>query len=338
MYYKKTPKFLFCIILIALICVTGIVTWSAYIYKPYIVKAQSVITVENKSPITVPVNAKIKTLNIFEGKKVIKGDILIEQETLEIDLQIDQIKVYVNYYELRTRLFERLIKYIDLDYSKDEAGQCFDKKDMEELEFYNYMSGYELEKKQYTGNSTLLKKLKQQNLDTYYAQRESCKIEYNKYFSQIEAYQKNKDAYIIRAENDGVVHLNVSLNKGMFLQAGSILGTITNDGDEMIAECYLSASDRPKVKVGDRVKLALDGLSQNEFGTIDGEVTFIDSDATSAEGNYYFVAKIKLDKTSLKSEKNTIQLSFGMKAEARIIYNETTYLKYFLEQIGIRVK
>lgn len=53
---------------------------------------------------------------------------------------------------------------------------------------------------------------------------------------------------------------------------------------------------------------------------------------------YYFKAIIKLDKTTLSSKRNTVDLVYGMQAEARITYEQTTYLNYFLEQIGIHIK
>lgn len=63
----------------------------------------------------------------------------------------------------------------------------------------------------------------------------------------------------------------------------------------------------------------------------------IDSNAT-AEDAYYYKGIIKLEKNTLESKRNNVALSYGKQGEARIIYEETTYLRYFLEQIGINIK
>lgn len=338
MYHKATPKFLFYIIIIFVVAIVGIVTWSAFITKPYIVKAQSILTVENKSVITVAANANIKSISIKEGDLVKLGDILLVQDTLEIDLQIAQINTTIAHYGNRILLYDRLIDYISNDYDKDEPQHCFDKTNIEELEFYNYMSAYALEKASYVGQEILLANLKLQKLDTYLSQRNSHKTEYNKVITQKKAYEDSKNIYIIKANSSGIIHLNGALNQGMFLQAGSNIGSILSDKDALFAECYLNAIDRPKVNIGDKVKLAIQGLSQNEYGVLKGELVFIDSNATATENNYFFKAKVLLDKSSISSDKNTIILLNGMQAESRIVYEETTYLKYFLEQIGIKIK
>jgi len=51
----------------------------------------------------------------------------------------------------------------------------------------------------------------------------------------------------------------------------------------------------------------------------------------------YFKVKIKLDKTNLEDAKGEkVNLSIGMVTETRLKYEKITYMKYFLELIGVK--
>lgn len=144
---------------------------------------------------------------------------------------------------------------------------------------------------------------------------------------------------MVTAKVDGVVHLNTPLTVGMVLQGGSLVGTITNSEEELIVETMLPSTDRPRIHVGDEVSLVIGGLNQAEYGTVPGQVISIDEDATidSEKGNIYFKVRVKPDKTYLEDSKGErVNLTIGMVAETRVKYEKITYMKYFLELIGIK--
>lgn len=338
MYKKKIPNFLFWIVIVVFIVITGIIIWSAFVIKPYVVKSQGIVTVEDKSLITVSANANIEEINIWEGKRVKKGDILIVQEATEINAQVYQINAYIDYYNSRLELFDRLILYAQNDYSIDEENNCFDNSLLEELEFYNYMYTYISTFESYSGNIEMQETYKKQQINNYLIERNSLKEELIQYEAQKKVYELTKENYVIKAQSSGIVHLDTYLNKGAFLQAGSFIGSIVNDESDFIIECYLTAADRPKITVGDKVNVAISGLPKNEFGIITGKLIFIDTDATYSDGNNYIKAIVMLDEQIIKSDKVEVKLSFGMQAESRITYDEISYLNYFLGQLGIDVK
>ena len=141
------------------------------------------------------------------------------------------------------------------------------------------------------------------------------------------------------AQSSGIIHINSPLTTGMVLQGGALVGTITNKEDELIIETMLPSSDRPRIHNGDEVSIMVGGLLQSEYGTIPGKVLNIDEDATvdNEKGNVYFKAKIKPDRTYLEDSKGEkVNLTIGMVTETRVKYEKITYMKYILEQIGVK--
>ena len=78
---------------------------------------------------------------------------------------------------------------------------------------------------------------------------------------------------------------------------------------------------------------------QAEYGTVPGKVISIDEDATldNENGNVYFKVKVKPDVTYLEDSKGErVNLTIGMVTETRVKYEKITYMKYFLELIGVK--
>ncbi|MBZ9606706.1 HlyD family efflux transporter periplasmic adaptor subunit [Clostridium estertheticum] len=151
---------------------------------------------------------------------------------------------------------------------------------------------------------------------------------------------KSAKEYKVVAPKDGKLHLSATITKGMVLQAGNVLGSITGKEEELIIKTLLPSSERPRIHEGDEVAVAVAGLNQAEYGTIKGKVLNIDGDATidSEKGNVYFEVKVKLDKNYLADKKGEkVNLTLGMVTETRVKYEKITYMKYFMEQIGIKL-
>jgi hypothetical protein len=158
-------------------------------------------------------------------------------------------------------------------------------------------------------------------------------------FRIIELNFKSTDEYQLYVQRSGIIHLNAPLKKGMVLQGGSLLGSISNTDEDIIVEALIPSSDRPRIHEKDEVSLAVGGLNQAEYGTLNGKVIAIDEDATidNEKGNILFKVKIKPDKNYLEDKKGEkVNLTLGMVTEARVKYEKITYMKYFMEQIGIK--
>ena len=126
--------------------------------------------------------------------------------------------------------------------------------------------------------------------------------------------------------------------EGMVVQAANAVGSIANENDQYIVTAYLSVNDRPRVNIGDDVNIEVSGLAQNTYGNLKGRLVSVDNDITASQNGEqtFFRSRIEIDKPYLISSKgNKVNISNGMAAEARIIYDEMSYFDYFLESLGL---
>lgn len=114
---------------------------------------------------------------------------------------------------------------------------------------------------------------------------------------------KTLEKYKIYAQIDEVVHFVRKVDEGMYFGTGTSLGVI-NANEDVILEVFLNSSDKAKVSVGNHVSLTVDGLIQNEYGTVSGTLTKIDSDSTYTENGYFYKGIIKLDCQEINSKKH----------------------------------
>ena len=268
--------------------------------------------------------------------------------------QIQQADGQIEIYDKRIALLKRA------ENDATKGTNTFNKNNADELEFYNKllnsyakMAEYKVDEEslrnqgstddqinQYKNQSKI--KTDQIYYDTILSftnERNQLELEKEKLQSQKSAISNSTDEYVLYASNNGKVHLNSEVKNGMVLQGGAQIGTISNEDSELMIEVSLLSSDRPRIHEDDDVSIEVAGLNQVEYGTIFGKVIGIDEDATidSQKGNVYFKVKIKPDKDYLQDKKGEkVNLTLGMVTETRVKYEKITYMKYFLEQIGIQ--
>lgn len=138
-----------------------------------------------------------------------------------------------------------------------------------------------------------------------------------------------------------MVHLNNNISKGMVLQAGGAIGSITNTSEDIIIEALISEADRPRIDINQEVEVVVQGLSQSEYGVIVGKVTKIDEDATidQEKGNIFFKIKVEPNKNYVVGSKGQkVILKPGMVTETRVKYEKISYMQYFAEKLGFKAK
>lgn len=354
LYDKKPPRFMFYIILITLVLITGFLVWSTKSVKTYMVKGQGIVTTEGKSNLMAKISGEIKEVHIEEGKEVKAGDVLLVFHSPEPKYQLQQADGQIKILNKRIKLLKR---------AEDEATKgtnTFDKNDAEEAEFYNKLVNSYIKQKEYYVDEASLKKqgytedqIKQyteqskikkdqiyfETILSFTNEISQLKMEKSKLLAQSESIDSSTEEYKLCAPSSGKVHLNTPLNKGMVLQGGSLLGTISTTDENVIVETLIPSIDRPRIHEKDEVSLAVGGLNQAEYGTLKGQVIGIDEDATidNEKGNVFFKVKVKPEKNYLEDKKGEkVNLTLGMVTETRVKYEKITYMKYFLEQIGIK--
>lgn len=354
LYDKTPPRFMIYMIFIVTALIVAFLVWSDKSIKTYVVKGQGIVTTENKANIMASMSGVIKEVNVEEGKEVKAGDVLFALNPTDPNLQLDQVNGQIDYENKRIAYLVRAEK------DATKGANSFDQKNADEVEFYNRLSGSYARKKEYAIDEAALKtqgytddqikqykdqqkiKLNELYYDTITgltSEKNQLKTDKNKLEAQRLALTKSLEEFKIVAPQDGKMHLNTSITKGMVLQAGNLLGSISSNKDGLVIQTMLSSSDRPRIHVGDEVALAVAGLNQSEYGTIKGKVISIDEDATidNEKGHVYFNVKVKPEKTYLQDKKGEkVNLTLGMVTETRVKYEKITYMKYFLEQIGVK--
>lgn len=159
---------------------------------------------------------------------------------------------------------------------------------------------------------------------------------------QLSAYQSQDALTVVKASNEGYIHYLTTLKEGVNIQKGQTVAEIsTNDDSQMIVEAYIQASDISKVKVQDDVKVAIEGVSVQKFGTLSGKLNSIDSGTLTQEtenGNMIlYKCLVSLDKKELKSTNGTsIDVIKSMPVTARIVYEKETYLDWLLDLLSFK--
>lgn len=354
LYDKNPPKFMVLIILIVLSLIVGFLVWADVSIKTYVVKAQGIVTADNKTNIMTNITGQLSSVNVKEGQKVKAGDVLFTINPSDSNLQLEQANAELKYDNERIALLTRAEK----DAAK--GTNSFNKNNPNELEFYNRLQDNYAKEGEYTVDAKALKaqgytddmikqqqdqaktKLNELHYDTilsFTTEKDQDEADKAKVEGQIDALKSSLSSYKITAETSGIVHLVAPLTTGTVIQQGNSLGSISDTSKGIIIETLLQSSDRPMVSVGDDVSIAVLGLNQEEYGTIKGKVVSIDQDADidSQKGTVYFNLKVKPEKTFLKDRKGQkVNLALGMTTETRVDYDKITYMKYFLEQIGIK--
>lgn len=348
------------IILIVIIILIAVITWSMYSIKTYVVKGQGIVTTQNKQHIMSPVSGTVEEIHIEEGKKVNKGDLLLSLKPTQPNLQIEQANKQIAY--LNERL--KLLNQAQVNVSK--GTNDFDKKKSTELEFYNKLNVLQMKIKEFEfskGTEDTLKqqsytdeqiidyknkatnKIEQAKYDTlseFTKEKKEIEMEINKLEAQKGALVKSLEEYKIFATDEGKFHFDNKITMGMVIQAGSLIGNLAGVGENLIIEVNVPAAERVKVKVKDDVEMVVAGLNQSEYGTIKGKIISIAEDATIDEkkesNNIYFKVQVKPENNYLTDKNNKkVNLSLGMLTEIRIKYEKISYLKYMAELIGIKI-
>ncbi|MFN7249516.1 MAG: HlyD family efflux transporter periplasmic adaptor subunit [Anaerobacillus sp.] len=149
--------------------------------------------------------------------------------------------------------------------------------------------------------------------------------------------------HFVNATQSGELHYVLPLATGMSVQQNQILGEIASNGEDIYIDAYIQASDRSRVEVGKNVKVSIIGVNNYRFGSLSGVVDFIEPGTLQNESSdgamVYYRARVRLEETSLKSKSGeVIELIRSMPVEARVVYEEETYLDWVMNLLNLKAK
>ncbi len=359
LFDKNVPAFGYMLILVVSAILVGVIIWSIFAPKTYMIKATGIVTSENANYVMSAFGGTITDSKMQEGVLVKKGDTLFCVNSSEYNIQSKQLNENLIIYQTRIEQYRKLIKSI-----KDDKNY-FNSSDYADNLYYTTFEAYKSQVKQSEFDASTYKnygytdeqieieisKAQAKTAEIYYSAIQNaenaiaeCELQIASINSQLSALQSGKEEYEITASASGTLHLLADYKNGMVVQAGAAIATITPENDEVIIEAYVNPADRARMNDNDTVQITVSGLTQSIYGKISGQVIQIDSNVTSQENNKgesssVFKVKIKPDYSYLISKSgDKINLSNGMMAEASIQYDKVTYFNYVMEKIGFLVR
>lgn len=160
--------------------------------------------------------------------------------------------------------------------------------------------------------------------------------------SQLSVYAEQDSLVEIKADNEGEVHYLTPMHIGLGIQQNQTFAEISTNGDEQkIIEVFLRSYERSKVKVGQDVKINVQGVNSTQYGMLKGSIVSIDNGTITQEtsnGNQsYYRIRIVSDNYILKGgdADDTIDVLKSMPVQAQIVYEEETYFMWILEMLNL---
>lgn len=359
MFDKDIPPFGYMLVGIVFFAMLGIVIWSTFAHKAYMVRAEGSVTSSDSNYVMPSFTGEIAESFMEEGKLVQKGDVLFVVKSLDFDLQEEQLADSEENYEEQLAQYDKLIRSIKEDTNYFDAGENKDSL------YYSMFENYKAQVAQNEVDTTMYKsygytdeqieselvKAQSKKSELYYTALQTAENARRELENQLEsaraqlsAVGNGKNEYEVKASATGTLHLLSDYKTGMVVQTASPVATITPEMADTVVDAYISTADMARIHEGDEVQIEVNGLSQTIYGNIFGSVQRIDSNVTTMESgengsSQVFKIRILPEMDYLVSKTgDKVNLSNGMTVEARIIYDKMTYFDYVLEKLGVKYK
>ncbi len=158
-----------------------------------------------------------------------------------------------------------------------------------------------------------------------------------------EQYKKALDRVsrtVIRAPSAGIV-LNLRFKTaGGVIKAGEPILDMVPTDDTLLVDGRILPRDVHKVAVGAPAYVIFPSYPQHRLQRIEGKVSFVTADALQDDktGERYFLAKVAVDRKSLKQNAPEIEMVPGLPAEVYITTAERTLLSYLLQPLRLAIE
>jgi len=331
LYMRNPPKFAYIFTVVVIAVLVVILIWSSFAIKAEEVESTGIIVTEDRFVIMSEVTGTIVEISLKEGDAAEKGDIILSFDKTGIDLEISALE------NEKDRLSNRIgyiDKMIDATYRSNPMQPFSNTGD--QREFYSMFQIYSSSHASCLGNQELINALNSQTRAPLHAERNAASTSLTNTEASLKAYENSLSKYDIVAMCPGIIHYDVFIGKGMVLPAGTHLGSISSSESTTIIEMYVPSFQRSRIDIEQECKFTVDGLPQTEYGHISGKVRSISSDAFIQSNGAFFKVVIEFDADMIEDSKGgEVNLVNGMTVRAWITYEKMTYLKYWLDQLGL---
>lgn len=338
-YNRKPRKYIYFFIIMSIIIIISAVVWASIAKKEEVINLHGSIKSDEIRQISTVVNGKVMQCNVDEGKEVKKDELLI---VIEHNQQLSD----KNYLEKQLEVLNEVSSTIDKAIDSLNAGKnlltkgssLYYKVDTYFVQ-YNQLSMNVITPEDKQKSEASQQSMKSGFMAELQEQKNNTQKEIDKDNSDLEKTNGQiKDSYIY-APCDGIVNLNAEVKVDSVVQAGQVLFIISNsNAKDWKAEVNIPSNNILNIKLGDKAKIMVPGLSQADYGFIEGEITSIENNARVDDKTKesFYNAMISIKKPYL--EGNNVpnkELKMGLRVEAKVIECDKTILKYILQKINL---
>ncbi|MDY6053297.1 MAG: efflux RND transporter periplasmic adaptor subunit [Anaerovibrio sp.] len=232
---------------------------------------------------------KVTSVNVQLGDKVKEGQILLVQDTGDLDIAIAQGQAAAEASGADATT-EQASYYAN--YLKTEAAYDIEKKHYERQQYLYSIGAISQDtldnaRNQYVTAKAAFDSLENQNDGSVPASVRSKQLNAAKNKYAVEALQKQRNDMIIRAPRDGIIGYR-DVEVGSYLSPGSKVLTLV-DNSHVYVDCALSENDAAILEAGMPVQVTIDAMGQ----TYSGKLVYVSPAMTSDSKT--FTARISLD-------------------------------------------
>lgn len=219
-------------------------------------------------------------------------------------------KYQKEYLQFTKKMKELQTRYKQAKNNYDRNKKLFDKEVIAKVEFEQFTFDYNL-------SINSIQQFREQQKNTWQASLSELQIQKEEIQNNVRQLEENKNQYIVIAPVSGTL-LNVQgIERGSFVNAGTVVAEISPDTD-LIAECYVSPVDIGMIQKKAKVNLQIDAFNYNLWGLASGEIIEISDDIEMLDNQPVFKVRCKIHQTHLKLKNGTIgKLGKGMTLRAR---------------------
>ena len=135
---------------------------------------------------------------------------------------------------------------------------------------------------------------------------------------------------VIRAEEDGILHLNTEIGQSSVVAEGTPLAKLypllDREGKTKLT-AYLSSKDIMGIQIGDPVRFTTSNDNNNQVLLV-SKITGIDTIATRTDQGNFF----KIEAETSVTEEEAQNLRYGLEGRLRIMIGKKSYFRYYLDE------
>jgi HlyD family secretion protein len=142
--------------------------------------------------------------------------------------------------------------------------------------------------------------------------------------------EKWKSSYLLTAPIDGSITFSKLIQEGINLKAGDDLCYVSPRSSSYSGEIRFSQYALGKVAVGQKVKVKFTAYPYQEFGIVEGRVSYVSKIPVN---DSLFVGRVSFDKGLVTNYRKTLSCKVGMTANAEIITKDRRLIERFFSNL-----